>query len=799
MIIKSLKLKNIRSYTDQIIDFPDKSIMLSGDIGSGKSTLLLAIEFALFGINKSDLTGESLLRKGSLSASVELVLELNNQEITIQRNLKKNKETVTQISGHLILNNLKKELTPVELKSEIIKILNYPEDQITKSKNYVFRYTVYCPQEEMKQILLENPEDRLETLKKIFNIDKYKKIRENIEITIKEIKDKSTILKERTSCFDQKKTQLNTLRELLNEIKNQINIIQPQLEKINISIQDKKEEIFQLEEKNKEHLKIKNNISSLSQLLSEKKKQQQKLEQKKQEVNNQLNQIIVDITEEKAEEERKNLQAELHQFITTESKITAKIQNCQEKINKLQKDISELTERVQLVNEKTDLVQKLELELQKKEDKVRRKEELELELNEINRQIHLFQAISNQAIEIKNKISRLQHCPTCYQEVPDKHKEEIIKEQQQKENESQTKLNELNKNKFNLEKERVEININIDLLNKKENILIKTRMELENILEKQKEIKNKKEELQDSVKLNNDLMTELIPFSQENYTLIKKRNTEIQEKISNISRKKELEKNITENHLEQTEIKKQIEDLTQKEKELIERLNQFPDLTIIILQQKQVLEVILNTEKKLFSEKVRWETQKEGVEKQTQELVTEVDQLHQQKAQLIRWSETQYWLEEFLIKLTYTIEKQVMLKIHFRFNQLFSEWFSIMMENEDFSARLDDSFTPIIEQNGYEINFGNLSGGERTAASLSYRLALNKVINEIIPEIKTKDLLILDEPTDGFSSEQLDKVREVLERLNLKQTIIVSHESIIESFVDNVIRINKEGNISKIN
>ena len=64
--------------------------------------------------------------------------------------------------------------------------------------------------------------------------------------------------------------------------------------------------------------------------------------------------------------------------------------------------------------------------------------------------------------------------------------------------------------------------------------------------------------------------------------------------------------------------------------------------------------------------------------------------------------------------------------------------------------------------------------------------------------IKTKDLLILDEPTDGFSSEQLDKIRDVLERINLKQVVIVSHESKIESFVSQVIRIGKEGMISRL-
>ena len=57
---------------------------------------------------------------------------------------------------------------------------------------------------------------------------------------------------------------------------------------------------------------------------------------------------------------------------------------------------------------------------------------------------------------------------------------------------------------------------------------------------------------------------------------------------------------------------------------------------------------------------------------------------------------------------------------------------------------------------------------------------------------------MLDEPTDGFSSEQLDKVRDVLEQLNMKQVIIVSHESKIESFVENVIRVQKQESVSVV-
>ena len=145
-----------------------------------------------------------------------------------------------------------------------------------------------------------------------------------------------------------------------------------------------------------------------------------------------------------------------------------------------------------------------------------------------------------------------------------------------------------------------------------------------------------------------------------------------------------------------------------------------------------------------------------------------------------------------------TMEKHVMVNIHSQFNGLFKNWCDILLEDESISVRVDEEFTPVIEQDGYETFIENLSGGEKTSVALSYRLALNKVINDIAGEIKTKDIIMLDEPTDGFSAEQLDKVRDVLQQLKMNQVIIVSHENKIESFVDNVINVQKQEHVSVV-
>ena len=58
--------------------------------------------------------------------------------------------------------------------------------------------------------------------------------------------------------------------------------------------------------------------------------------------------------------------------------------------------------------------------------------------------------------------------------------------------------------------------------------------------------------------------------------------------------------------------------------------------------------------------------------------------------------------------------------------------------------------------------------------------------------------IISVEPTDGFSKEQLFKVRDILTELKCPQIIIVSHERELESFADQIFQLIKSENVSRI-
>ena len=247
MIINKIRLENIRSYINEEIDFSEGSTLLSGDIGSGKSSILLAIDFALFGFTRGELSGDALLRNGKNKGCVELYFNIDGKDVVIKRGLKRSKDSVVQDYGYIYVEGIKKEGTATELKTAILDLLKYPKEMITK-KSLIYRYTVYTPQEEMKQILIGSKDLRLDTLRKIFNVDKYKKIKENSKILLSRLKDQRKELEILTSDLDVKEKEKleNDIR--LKGLDSELNKINLDMEKNYKLVLTKKNEVKKEEE-----------------------------------------------------------------------------------------------------------------------------------------------------------------------------------------------------------------------------------------------------------------------------------------------------------------------------------------------------------------------------------------------------------------------------------------------------------------------------------------------------------------------------------------------------------------------
>jgi len=149
------------------------------------------------------------------------------------------------------------------------------------------------------------------------------------------------------------------------------------------------------------------------------------------------------------------------------------------------------------------------------------------------------------------------------------------------------------------------------------------------------------------------------------------------------------------------------------------------------------------------------------------------------------------WIDGYFVPSLEAIERQVLTSINQDFNSHLQDWFSTLVDDQGKEARADEDFTPVVEQDGYEQEVLYLSGGEKASLALAYRLALNGIVRRVSTGMRS-NLLILDEPTDGFSREQLGKMREILDEVESPQVIIVSHDKELESFADQIYRVVKD-------
>jgi exonuclease SbcC len=155
------------------------------------------------------------------------------------------------------------------------------------------------------------------------------------------------------------------------------------------------------------------------------------------------------------------------------------------------------------------------------------------------------------------------------------------------------------------------------------------------------------------------------------------------------------------------------------------------------------------------------------------------------------------WLTQCFRPSLEDIELRVLSMMQEEMDAAAKGWFERLVEDPDLEMEVDDEFVPTVTQQGFDVTVDALSGGERTAVAFAYRLALNDLVQRIATPGRS-NLLMLDEPTDGFSREQLIRMGGVLQEVGAHQVIIVSHDSELEAFADAVYVVRKAGGESQV-
>jgi exonuclease SbcC len=850
----SIDLENIRSYQREKVDFRNGISLFAGDIGSGKSSILNAIEFALFGLG--DLSGSHLIRVGENEAKVELDIEINGRPYTFGRTLKRSRNSVRQDACYIIYGDVKTDYNVSDMKKRVLQLLDFKEPSNPRSHSVIYRYAIFTPQEAMKEVLDQKPSERKETLRKAFGIEEYNTAAENSAQLVSEINVDMRILKqsegeiagirekigEETSqvtdlekniennnkqisklegdkkeisrLLEAKRAELQNYREVKSNIEiqtNQKTIQEPLLEDTNRRLSEIDTEIGKTEEAKKfseallpRYEKLQENRAKRRQLEPEKTSYDRvirQIELEKQSIENDrknVNRKILDLEENKKrlEEQIESTQLELQSFPKLEDE-AKQIGKATQELPKLRETLSDLTG---LISSEGQLVKNLQT----------RKSDLTREWSEIK------------AIGVGAE------CPLCQQQLTPKHYELLEEKYAQEIKQVDEEIKKHSSKKEEIQREFLNTSNKIDELDVKQEKLQNLRLDIQSLRTSRKKLGDLKTELDGLTREISSLegILEEKNFAQENrktlqelqeqasrlektsidYTLIKEAIEELEdegvekkylENKSLADRKPDLEK---EQKLANEEKEKLENALSDVKKELI-RLN--TELNKFVDPEKELKEIqdrdsetrsrISRLNALIEQNQIRILESRGRIQDHQNDLKRHQRNIEQsQEYGLIR-----SWLEEGFIPSIHAIEQNVLRKLHFEFNRLFKKWFKTLLESEDIEGYIDEEFTPIIDQSGYELEIDSLSGGEKTSVALAYRLALNTIVKQVTDTMKS-NLLILDEPTDGFSREQLYKMRDILHDLNCEQVIMVSHENELESVADHIYKVHKEGTLSHV-
>jgi exonuclease SbcC len=671
VILRSLKLENVRSYKTATIEFPQGISLFEGDIGSGKSTILMAIEFALFGLGSQK--GGSLLKTNESKGSVSLEFAVDGDDYMVRRTLVRKGGNVQQGEGHLEGPDGVTGFSPAELKERILEILRFNEPRDPRSQSLIYRYAIFTPQEEMKAILALNPQERLKTLYKVLRIEDYKIARDNAQLV-------STACNTRAAILEASALDVNTKRA--------------------------------------EVLSLSGDISHAEQTIENKRIEEGALQRELDALDEQL----------------KNLRGQKEALAQAEGiipQLERQIERAQDEIRVAQRELADATR--ELTTREGEIEGLRALKRPTEQDESELKASIDA-LGQSHAKCAKESAFIDSALRNYERIRAEGVCPTCGREADAAQFTKKIAAEKARKDTQQQQIDDIEK------------------------------------------------DLTEAKALLNAL--DAYSRSQDKLALLQAPAEMVRQKIARNEEKiRTAEQEVA-----------TLGSSLGKARDEAEKMKQIAvDLATLEGKRRETADALSRIGKDLSSLEATVEQQKKLVASLEREV--EAKERDVKKARFL--TENRIWLADYFIKALEAIERHVMIAFQQEFNQFFQQWFELLVEDPTKSARIDEDFSIIVEQDGYEQNVNYLSGGEKTSVALAYRLALNMIVRKVATSMES-NLLILDEPTDGFSKEQLLKVQDILTELECPQVIIVSHERELESFADQIFRVSKERGISTI-
>jgi exonuclease SbcC len=158
-----------------------------------------------------------------------------------------------------------------------------------------------------------------------------------------------------------------------------------------------------------------------------------------------------------------------------------------------------------------------------------------------------------------------------------------------------------------------------------------------------------------------------------------------------------------------------------------------------------------------------------------------------EREKLERSSELTAFIRETLKEAAPRVARNYVHHVSLEANQLFRE----ILGKAEQTLKWADDYGILLEEDGHERPFMNLSGGEQMAAALAVRLALLKQLSDI-------RIAFFDEPTTNMDAARRENL--ALQLSNIKhfdQLFVISHDDTFEGYADNVVPVEKRDGASE--
>ncbi|MEM1633833.1 MAG: AAA family ATPase [Sulfolobales archaeon] len=780
MFIERVKIENILSHQNSVVEFKEGLNVIIGPNGAGKSTIIDSIVYALLALGRGSeeivrTSKSNMLRGGSSRGSIELVFRIGGERYVVRREIGLKGDSTDFL----------KRLSPKEsilaigssVPREIMKILSISEPKILTS-------TIIARQDFLNEVLLEPPSKRKERILKLLGLEKLEKARENLRKIIGEVDSKIMSIERELG----RKEQLD--REI-KKLEKDLSILRAERDKLRTEVENSRKKVEELE-------KLREEISELLRVIP----------------------IAVFYENRSREyEEKKKRLKELEDKISAYEKLDLnevaelrdRILNMRSSMKTLEEELEKRVREVERLESHAENIVKEISEKYKDEDleKLWRERVYTrvIEVSErILRDLENSIATAKAYIEIyrnfQESFRETDRCPICGTPLSRDKIDHLIREHSTKIEEYSKKISVLTISREDLSRLVRELR---DTLN---------RVEVEN--GRIRELREKRDNLERELRENLSRCSHILQQAGV------EKSEDVSEDIScvkileRIYREYDALKQVFESIRRDLPL---IEaDLRSREKEAEEARSKViyfarsrgfkdlegSDLSSMESSLKKYSERILREleearrsyenassrlnriEGEISRSENDLRIKKEEISK-LKDLESEVHVLKKARDSLEKLSEI-FRKDGVIAKI---LTSRVRASLESEINRILRE------TNREFRMKIDEEFGfGIVYSSGVERPIENLSGGEKTILSIALRLALARILTGRIPRF-----MILDEPTQNLDSDMrimiFDIIREIAGAMD--QVIVVTHDEEIADRADRLIRVINTGGVSRIN